>query len=272
MGCWNETCGFTNLPITANLPCRMMFIKRIPRDQGRRSWDGSIFYSFDLYQPVSILAKGTYNDYGWMDFAEGEEERLFESSRALGLGIVKKEDDNPKFPAEVHQWMIREDTFQMLRNIPLDAWGDRPKSVGESMDRLATLITDHRDWLIKTSPDNRREDFMKDEEFQRAFGQGETAFWPLKHELLKTFDRYREVPPDVNAANGLVDLMQIFTSMNAVRKVLAPTTGCGSQDYNEGGYAVISSFMNDALAGWKAYLNEDGDWDYDPEAEKTTTE
>ena len=252
MGCWNETCGFSNLPITDNMPVRAMFVQRVQKE--RRS-NGNLFYAFDLFHPATIMIKSTYNDYGWLNVTADDICPLIGNIEQMGLDISFKNADNgfrPKddLPSGTYLWMIREDVYQMLRNIPLDYWGDKPKTVGDCVDRLRTdyaqivieIKAELSDPASKTSQMGIW-DFGLRDRMDRLFSLQEMPRWPL-HRHLAPLSGIDAPPENVDE---LIDLLQIFVAMNAVRKTMVPTIGAGSQNYNERGYRVIANFMINAM-------------------------
>jgi len=260
MGCWNETCGFSNLPITNDMPVRAMFVKRVEKD--RRS-DGSLFYAFDLFHPATIMIKSTYNDYGWLNAAVEEIHPLIVNIEQMGLDISFGDADGDFRPGELpsgtYLWMIREDVFQMLRNIPLDSWGDKPKNVGECVDRLredySKLVIDVKAALADPTTKNVDLGIWPFElrlRMENIFGRHEMPYWPLKAHLAPIAGI--DLPPE--NVDDLVDLLQIFVAMNAVRKTMVPTIGAGSQDYNEHGYRVIADFMINAMEEYRKQWDE----------------
>lgn len=245
MGCWNETCGFSNLPITNDMPVRAMFIKRVKE---RRHEGSALFYAFDLFHPATIMIKSTYDDYGWLNVTADELVPLIVNVENMGLDISFRSDFRPDdLPEDVSLWMIREDVYQMLRDIPLDHWGDKPKFVGEYVDRLrmdyTKLATEIKKELVKETEKMGIWSFTLRDRMSRLFGTSEMPRWPLKEFLSPNSGI--DIPPE--NADELVDILQIFSAMNALRKNLVPTIGGGSQDYNEGGYRVIANFMKNAM-------------------------
>ena len=69
MGCWNETCGLTQLPICGGDPVRMFLIveRKPPRGYTR---DHVMHYSSDLWRPYGLPIKGTYDEYGGLENIE----------------------------------------------------------------------------------------------------------------------------------------------------------------------------------------------------------
>ena len=59
MGCWNNTCVLTNLPIHEGEDVYVFPIKEINQDRHR-----SFCYTSALYNPTMISFEAKYNDYG----------------------------------------------------------------------------------------------------------------------------------------------------------------------------------------------------------------
>lgn len=66
MGCWNETCGITQMPICGGDKIRMFLIVEAEH------WDegGALYYSTDLWKPFGLPLKGTYDEYGRIEDIE----------------------------------------------------------------------------------------------------------------------------------------------------------------------------------------------------------
>lgn len=67
MGCWNGTCGVSNLPITHGTKVRGFIL--VPNQYGEQKipLGNGPCYSTDLFVPMSIAIRGEYNDYGAME-------------------------------------------------------------------------------------------------------------------------------------------------------------------------------------------------------------
>lgn len=69
MGCWNETCGISQMPICAGDKVRMFLIV-----EAEHWHDVALHYSTDLWRPFGLPLKGTYDEYG--DIENLEEDAL----------------------------------------------------------------------------------------------------------------------------------------------------------------------------------------------------
>lgn len=68
MGCWNETCGVTQMPIESGDPVRLFLI--VEREHSYNKEGGALHYSTDLWRPFGLPLRGLYNDYGGIEEME----------------------------------------------------------------------------------------------------------------------------------------------------------------------------------------------------------
>lgn len=69
MGCWNETCGITQLPICYRDKVRMILIVKSELDT-RVNSNVCYHYTTDLWMPFGLPLKGTYDEYGGLENIE----------------------------------------------------------------------------------------------------------------------------------------------------------------------------------------------------------
>lgn len=70
MGCWNGTCGITQLPIMVGDPVAV-FLLIDNNSYGQIRWSANgHYYPTDYFTPRSIQLYGEYDDYGWYNFDE----------------------------------------------------------------------------------------------------------------------------------------------------------------------------------------------------------
>lgn len=98
MGCWNETCGVTQMPIEGGDPVRLFLLIQ------KESYDsehGIMHYTTDLWRPFGLPLKGTYDEYGRIENIEEDvlseilldslKETIVEVPTRMG-DIFKRED------------------------------------------------------------------------------------------------------------------------------------------------------------------------------------
>jgi hypothetical protein len=96
MGCWNETCGVSQMPICAGDKVRMFLIVECEH------WnEAMLHYSTDLWKPFGLPLKGTYDEYGCIENIEEDalSDLLLESLKEIlvevpnRMGEVFKRED-----------------------------------------------------------------------------------------------------------------------------------------------------------------------------------
>lgn len=65
MGCYNGTCGISNLPIHAGNPIYLLLM--ISNGDWTQSIAGQAYYPDDLYKPIGFPIEGEYDDYGGIE-------------------------------------------------------------------------------------------------------------------------------------------------------------------------------------------------------------
>lgn len=94
MGCWNETCGVTQLPINAGDPVRLFVLVNKEHWKGKMP-GGGWSYSNDLWGPLGAPVQGTYDDYGGIeDIVHNQDTELLLSR--IKEGFVPFEDKYEK--------------------------------------------------------------------------------------------------------------------------------------------------------------------------------
>lgn len=95
MGCWNETCGMTQMPIEGGDPVRLFLIVEhaYPRHLGAR--DVCISYGTELWRPFGLPLKGTYDEYGRIENIEKDcmSDFLLESLREMVVEVPNRMGD-----------------------------------------------------------------------------------------------------------------------------------------------------------------------------------
>lgn len=99
MGCWNETCGLTQMPIEGGDPVRLFLLVKNRYSQEDR--DSVLHYASDLWRPFGLPLKGTYDEYGRIENIEEDcmTDMLLESIKEMVIevpdrmgNVFKRED------------------------------------------------------------------------------------------------------------------------------------------------------------------------------------
>lgn len=136
MGCWNESCAITGYPVMPNQPV-LMFITKKQFTPIRPSC------GFALWEQVSYIGFGTYNDYGWLN----------ELDRDAFCSVYEPEEDDKeaiKRPDFRSLFIHKNVVDSIIKLIPLkDPKKDiKFKIETESYERLCKLYPDN-DWKFK---------------------------------------------------------------------------------------------------------------------------
>lgn len=110
MGCWNETCAISFLPIRAGEKIKMLCLENMVYDDETGK---TVCYSTDLYSPLCFPISGTYNDYGGIEDVDlnGMEVKIFLEvihSRLIPMSKGKNQYHERAIPAKA--------TWQKLMN------------------------------------------------------------------------------------------------------------------------------------------------------------
>ena len=89
MGCWNETCGITNLPIRVGDEIVVFILRQL----GRASCGETYCYN-DNYAPICLPFIAEYDDYGGFEKIDNEELTLKEINRFDFFKIIHPEDES----------------------------------------------------------------------------------------------------------------------------------------------------------------------------------
>lgn len=110
MGCWNKTCGLTNLPIFCDDKVVWFLLVQNPYAKARTC------YASSMWELVPIPVYGTYDDYGFITPDEGQEWKLELFQKHFGNSLVEVNDKirpatNPFTSFEVLNESLRNDSY-----------------------------------------------------------------------------------------------------------------------------------------------------------------
>lgn len=221
MGCWNETCYLTGLPVFAGEPVQLLFIAA--------SADGQ-------WRPATLPIKGYYDDYGGIESAErraasldmlraarfrintggGHEPEPFDNSGLYAL-------DWEKALQELANHAAREELEMLVpgRNPNSEEW------------RPASVLMAHC-WAYSHFVNAIER--VQDDLFSSVTFRLETT-GPVRMKL-RDMSMWDAVDPEDPFAKGIADLARLMAAMAAMRVAFYPTAGKGSQDGMEDGWQL----------------------------------
>lgn len=248
MGSFNESCGFSGLPITYKAKVRMMAIRYIGGRENNRMTS-----ALKLFEPVSLLVRGKYNDYGWIDFDKGEEERFFSSVESMGINLVRRSNgaSGVEMPANIFLWFILEDAFQLADEMPVEWYlSDEGFKVVPIRELRAAALGPWRE-LREVEIDHFAK-VMAQTADDGSYDRQHQANEKTKNHLSN--DRYnlrttlmvkaRAKDPAVaeRALMDLFDLERLSLALDAIRRPLAPVIS-GDQGYDDAAQKLLAGFV-----------------------------
>lgn len=114
MGCWNKTCGLTNLPIYSGDEIVWFLLVATPTLRARDS------YASAQWEMIPVPVYGKYDDYGFMEPDDGQEWKLQLFQNHFANSLVKLNDEtddeldgatSPFVSFEVLNECLRNDSF-----------------------------------------------------------------------------------------------------------------------------------------------------------------
>jgi hypothetical protein len=258
MGCFNEHCGLTGAPITYEMPIRMMAVRYIG-GAGRGVMRTS---PISFFEPISLLVRGKYNDYGWIDFEEGENERFFDSLNKMGVNVEDPgESSDIELPQNVFLWFCREDAFQMIDQIKVEVIGETEflyppiaetrAPAFEAFRAFRKISREHLDAVIAKTADDASYDrnFEAEEAVRRHLSDNH---YNLRTSLMVKARNFKNDEEAEQALIDLFDLERVTVALGELRRPLVPHI-CGGQGYDDAAHKLVAAFV----AGLKNPYQED---------------
>ena len=270
MGSWNQTCGITQLHITAGTPVAV-----VPLVENK---SGDFIYSHDLWRPAPVLFYGEYDGYGGAidchgpakDFIVSElGERLVEGRFVNAKKISREKFDLTVFFGACHEtalcvpgWngecnvgfmMIHGDVIQALfRDYQISDYHHREpyglddilSEIPEFIRRLRERTKSHGYFSHITNP------LGPGDGSRRIDGWVETDGYDFGIVTPVDLMCYLEHATDEHAAEILgehIRLTWINAFMAASRKAWMPQVGQGSQGVASAPYRFIARVINEIL-------------------------
>lgn len=253
MGCWNATCGISQLPIMHRDPIRLFLLGRgtsVTHD-GR----GGFCYPTGLWSPIGLPFVGTYDDYGGIEDPKQVAEEL--SKKVLAEYGIK--DTSKKFLDEVErgkislsqfgkvapigQVLVREDVWQATLGVTLSSWRNRVITRQTQHDEARVWV----DKVVELRATGQEDAWHLDTEVEQFIYKRKEGSWFLRSlynssESSPYFGLYRvflsmrlvrgEITPDDAHAIlcEIADVYHVNGVLDGTRRAWGPQSGAGSQD------------------------------------------
>lgn len=277
MGCWNATCGLSNLPIFYNDPVIAFVIQREPSKE-----TGSQCYPWESWSPASLIVRGLYDDYGGVTLDPNELETAkaslvdstristrikFPDSDDYGFGyqpcdpFVVSEDDRgvglrgQKDGSGYGLWMAHATVFNDLcASVMVEdyrTFKDKAitKRVAEDINAaVAKVIASHSEEFPS---------YMNNPWRESGDGMNGAAFRCILDELHEASKAEGFEEAYLRAlASQWGDLKALYFLMSTLRMALFPLSGAGSQDSNLESFAARNKVFAKQIKLAKARYDE----------------
>ena len=302
MGCWNGTCGITQMPIKAGEKVALIFLMENKyADHG-----GSGFcYSDNQYSPITIPIFGEYNDYGAIEEISRRNKtivfnHLIELIDNKQL-IITSTDDNAEKPKDYEELfdIIHDDGLQtedggivgfMLIHVDVyTALVEDMKSravYGQYWTHGKKLAMGAEEYLKKAVENNKKMKELKSK-FLKLKEQGVSLFGGAsmfdicnmqddydnpfiaqfsgpRKSILKYYIRILRETRSKSLVETLIDFSLFCSAMEFGRKMWIPQCGAGSQCQDYGIHQTIAKCINEQIEKVKKNYKRDNN-DYTPE-------
>ena len=205
MGCWNETCGLTNLPIFSGEKTCAVIIEEM------RPYNKSCL-SAENWCPIGPAIWGDYSGYGYIEDIPDEEEVKAFYRQVMEKNGAKFVDKSMNACTFDHLDMF----FRYVQEGEIYCVHD-----GTIHHLQVVLFSKDAVERAKKNPDLMFYKTMKPEDIFCTYG--------MRSKLLRTF---------YNAGADLTDVVTIDLALRKLRRNWCPTSGCGSQNSIETDWLV----------------------------------
>ena len=221
MGCWNETCLLTRLPIQSGEDTVCVLIAERPEIDG-------ICYAHDAFKPVSLPIFGKYDDYGNL-------EDLSDDCRGLKLLrqiVLRAKTDTGFVPHEIRCDDDMEYATRLIgesgRNgLYVGMPNGKPGRTAYSRLLPVFILREFYDFAVK-----QRRDVFEHVDYKHLYlyDIGLLSGMPVRYaDALDAHEKQQRLVRDLMALNSFMGTMRI---------AWGPTAGSGSQNCLENGYQM----------------------------------
>ncbi|MEX3713473.1 hypothetical protein ABFV99_13810 [Cytobacillus horneckiae] len=254
MGCWNATCGISNLPIFYGDEVVMYIIERNQIAEG----NGLGFsYPYEMYEPIAPPIYGRYNDYGGIEDIKNNEDTIFDHLMSIkyqideGMakrdGLVNKEPRNLEEMINdyIGRGVYRDIGFMLVRQ---DIHGVLIYSMNNE-------IGDNLDFHMKEfCKAHDPSDFMSKLLLERSNGFiRATRHW---NRLFPLVEKYGETT-DKDLKDSFIDLIMMESVLTDLREHWHVTSGAGSQTDITNSHKVLANATTEIINFYEKRNEED---------------
>lgn len=224
MGCWNETCSLTNLPICWGEPTVAILLERNPHFSHN---DGTI-YPDDIFRPVGLPLYGKYDDYGNLEEVKTHpwNQEFLQIANTKDENTNNLENTNFDTPVMFMHQDIYEQIIQAIGNrIPIGT----TKTYRECLyHRLLTRIQETKHSL-----------FIMD----NPFSIGPQSSEETAQFFYETYTSSNDATLKEELLQKIIDTQLFYEALSLLRKGYRTCSGSGSQSLETSLQVLIARFI-----------------------------
>jgi hypothetical protein len=286
MGCWNKTCGITQLPIMAGEPVVYFIIYQSGKADNFPCYSSSLGWSI-----IPIPIYGKYDDYGGCEDDPNQEYKYSFIKQALSSHLVDCRDDFEKSQTEYNDPFVNGESISHCVNRNVWKLGHNKSEMSifmihrEVYEKLTEYVTSfsgkkiyvndvikyYNNVLEKTKgmiPLDTEyykivDDINKQDKLSYMISSivenlivgwqfNTITYGQFKH----LFSMKKLLDADICTIDEIVKINFLNAVMAVLRKSLAPMPGEGSQDGYDGYHYILNNFVNKKLKQNEFYIRD----------------
>lgn len=254
MGCWNGTCGISNLPIMAGDRIVLFVCKR----NKNMSNVTTVYYSDDMSKPIYLPIRGEYNDYGSIENIDNSNVNkilvdVINKQYELDLKDVKEtidyiERDNID---DLFLFMVREDLYDSLvkevgNRRPYEQKFNRRQNIISCLKKRIKLYKKSK--RLKNSDTDLIKLFIIDRKINS-----------IDNKLGRSISKIIKLSENQIFIDEMTDYLLFLSAINGLRMTFSPQCGAGSQSIESYLHSIVGQYM---VNYEKEYRERDTEEDY----------
>lgn len=254
MGCWNETCGISNLPIRTNERAVMILLRNSPYVSYEET---TCIYPDSIWSPVGFPIFGNYNEYGGLDNAETHpwnceliKQHEQESSNADRDITIDGYEINIDFP---NVMFIHEELYNSI----IDEVGNRIPA-----RHTKTYKECLREYILEKTNQYNMKVVQKN-----VFVYGNDLTNPASIFMCNKFRQSDNQAEKDSAIENLINCIILYTALTLMRKGYCTQSGAGSQDCETALHLIVAKFITNYAQKMKEEFTE---YDIDDEESESS--
>lgn len=268
MGCWNATCGLSNLPIQTGDDV-LLFVLAESNLGSHDKFGGGFSYPNGRYRPIGLPVHGEYNDYGGIENVSKNGYRMFNfltTDHTFKYAPHGDADITPETTEDLLNDVIARGhstySTMLVRKDILD--GLKAKNVSgynEFAPQFAQFKTGYQAEYDRVKAEEAANgedvthDFLLTQLTEMNLGEvlgyrNPFADVLLGHEMYpqRSFLRLARTTPHTDVQEGLIDVLFVNRLLGDLRKFWTPQSGAGSQDNDHDVHLALCETMTEVCA------------------------